>query len=71
MKNKVSCFSQNTVCAQCKLAVIPPLWSRLRYLNNYWIDFRGKFLQDIHVAKKMNPIDFFDPLTFGLAPPAG
>ncbi len=44
----------------------PPLWSTLKYVNNYL-----KICADIHGAQRMNPDDFGDPLTFLLVRQAG
>lgn len=36
------------------LSVCQPLWSRQKYLDNYWIDNHG-LCTDIHGAQRMNP----------------
>ncbi len=40
--------------------VCPPLWSRLKYLKNYWMD--------CYDPQRMDPSDFIDHPTFPLAP---
>ncbi len=40
----------------------PPLWSRLKYPNNHWMD-AIKLFTDIHGPQRMNPSDLSDPLS--------
>lgn len=46
-----------------------PLWSRLNYLNNYWIAMT--FYRDFRCAQRVNPSEFPRPLTLPLVPTAG
>lgn len=41
-----------------------------KYLNNHWTKC-DKVLRIIHGPKRINPIDFGDPLTLHFAPPSG
>ncbi len=49
--------------------VSPPLWSRLKYLTNSWMDCHE--MAQIHGAQMMNANDFGGPRTFPLARPPG
>ncbi len=55
------CGGRNkTKWCQCQ-SIGPPLWSRLKYLNNYWMDC----LEILYRHSRLNPIDFGDPMTWG------
>ncbi len=45
----------------------PPVWSKLKYLNNYLIDFLYS-CTDIHGPQKMNFTDFSDASILILVP---
>ena len=57
------CFSNGSI----GLSVSPPLWSRIKYLNNYGMDCHETF-HDIHGVQMMKTTEFGDPLIFPLDP---